>query len=416
MPLDPTPVPDELRGLRVALLVSGGIAAYKLVDLASALAQAGSEVRVAMTASAMRFVGAPSFQGVTGKPVLTGLWAAGGDPEPHVFLGDWAQVILVAPATANVIARVAHGQSDDIVTATLLAARCPVVVAPAMNDAMWAKPAVQANLATLRQRGITVVEPESGHLASGHVGTGRLAGSSRLLKAMAHAVGSRYDLAGRRVVVSAGGTREPIDPVRFLSNYSSGKMGFAIAAAAADRGAQVTLVTTASHPGHHGVEVRPVETAEEMLAELKGELKEADLLIMAAAVADFRPAKTADHKIRREDTPKLTLELEPVPDLLASLAKEKDAAGVFRVGFAAEWSDLDAKALDKMKRKGLQAIVANDISRKDIGFGSDFNAGVIVFADGSRQEVERVTKREMADRILGAIVPRLPQVRGGVLY
>jgi phosphopantothenoylcysteine decarboxylase / phosphopantothenate---cysteine ligase len=411
MPLDTTPIPDELRGLRIALLVSGGIAAYKLVDLASALAQAGSEVRVAMTSSAMRFVGAPSFQGVTGKAVLTGLWAAGGDPEPHVFLGDWAQVILLAPATANVIARIAHGQSDDIVTATLLAARCPVVVAPAMNDAMWAKPAVQANLATLRQRGVTVVEPESGHLASGHVGTGRLAASSRLLKAMAHAVGSRYDLAGRRVVVSAGGTREPIDPVRFLSNYSSGKMGFAIAAAAADRGAQVILVTTASHPAHHGVDVRPVETAEEMLTQLKRELKGADLLVMAAAVADFRPAKTADHKIRREDTPKLTLELEPVPDLLASLAKEKDAAGVFRVGFAAEGSDLDAKALDKMKRKGLQAIVANDISRKDVGFGSDFNAGVILFADGSRQEVERMTKREMADRILGAMVSRLPSKR-----
>ena len=411
MPLDPTPVPDELRGLRVALLVSGGIAAYKLVDLASALTQAGSEVRVAMTASAMRFVGAPSFQGVTGKAVLTGLWAPGGDPEPHVFLGDWAQVILLAPATADVIARIAHGQSDDIVTATLLAARCPVVVAPAMNDAMWAKPAVQANVATLRQRGVTVVEPESGHLASGHVGSGRLAASSRLLKAMAHAVGSRYDLAGRRVVVTAGGTREPIDPVRFLSNYSSGKMGFAIAAAAADRGAHVTLVTTASHPVHYGVDVRPVETAEEMLAQLKGELKDADLLIMAAAVADFRLAKTVDHKIRREDTPKLTLELEAVPDLLASLAKEEDAAGVFRVGFAAEGSDLDAKALDKMKRKGLQAIVANDISRKDIGFGSDFNAGVIVFADGSRQEVERVTKREMADLILGSIVPRLASKR-----
>jgi phosphopantothenoylcysteine decarboxylase/phosphopantothenate--cysteine ligase len=407
MPLDPTPVPEELRGLRVALLVSGGIAAYKLVDLASALAQAGCEVRVAMTASATRFVGAPSFQGVTGKAVLTGLWAAGGAPEPHVFLGDWAQVILLAPATANVIARIAHGQSDDIVTATLLAARCPVVVAPAMNDAMWAKPAVHANLATLRQRGVTVVEPESGHLASGHLGTGRLAGSARLLTAMVDAVGSRYDLAGRHVVVTAGGTREPIDPVRFLSNYSSGKMGFAIAAAAADRGAQVMLVTTASHPAHHGIEVRPVETAQEMLAQLKRELKGADLLIMAAAVADFRPAKTADHKIRREDTPKLTLELEPVPDLLASLAKEKDAAGVFRVGFAAEGSDLDAKALDKIKRKGLQAIVANDISRRDIGFGSDFNAGLIVFADGSRHEVERVTKREMADRILDAIVPRL---------
>jgi phosphopantothenoylcysteine decarboxylase/phosphopantothenate--cysteine ligase len=408
MPLDATPIPDELRGLRVALLVSGGIAAYKLVDLASALTQAGCEVRVAMTASAMRFVGAPSFQGVTGKAVLTGLWAAGGEPEPHVYLGDWAQVILLAPATANVIARVAHGQSDDIVTATLLAARCPVVVAPAMNDAMWAKPAVQANLAMLRERGVAVVEPEAGHLASGHVGRGRLAGSSQLLKAMADAVGSRYDLAGRRVVVTAGGTREPIDPVRFLSNYSSGKMGFAIAAAAADRGARVSLVTTASHPAHHGVEVRPVETAEDMLTELKRGLKGADLLVMAAAVADFRPAKTADHKIRREETPKLTLELEPVPDLLASLGKEKDAARVFRVGFAAEGSDLDAKGLDKMKRKGLQAIVANDISRHDIGFGSDFNAGVILFADGSRQEVERMTKREMADRILDAIVPRLP--------
>src|SRR6202521_4647632 len=411
MPLDPTPVPDELRGMRVALLVSGGIAAYKLVDLASALTQAGCEVRVAMTASAMRFVGAPSFQGVTGKAVLTGLWAAGGEPEPHVYLGDWAQVILLAPATANVIARVLFRSSDDIVTATLLAARCPVVVAPAMNDAMWAKPAVQANLATLRQRGVTVVEPESGHLASGHVGTGRLAGPSRLLKALAHAVGSRYDLAGRRVVVSAGGTREPIDPVRFLSNYSSGKMGFAIAAAAADRGAHVTLVTTASHPAHHGVEVRPVETAEEMLAELKGELKDADLLIMAAAVADFRPAKTADHKIRREGTPKLTLELGPVPDLFASHTKEKDAASVFRVGFAAEGSDLDAKALDKMKRKGLQAIVANDIRGKDVGFGSDYNAGVILFADGTRQEIERMTKRQMAERILDLVGPRLTSKR-----
>jgi phosphopantothenoylcysteine decarboxylase / phosphopantothenate---cysteine ligase len=411
MPLDTTPVPDELRGLRIALLVSGGIAAYKLVDLASALAQAGCEVRVAMTGSAMRFVGAPSFQGVTGKPVLTGLWSAGGDPEPHVFLGDWAQVILLAPATANVIARIAHGQSDDIVTATLLAARCPVVVAPAMNDAMWAKPAVQENIAALRQRGVTVVEPEAGHLASGHVGTGRLAASSRLLKAMAAAVRSRHDLAGRRVVVSAGGTREPIDPVRFLSNYSSGKMGFAIAAAAADRGARVSLVTTASHPVHHGIDVRPVETAEEMLAELKRELTGADVLVMAAAVADFRPATRADQKIRREDTAKLTLQLEPIPDLLATLGKEKDAAGVFRVGFAAEGSNLDARALEKMKKKGLQAIVANDISRKDIGFGSDYNAGVILFADGTRQEIERMTKREMADRILDAVVPRLPAKR-----
>src|SRR5712692_5969180 len=263
MPLDSTPVPPELRGVRLALLVSGGIAAYKIVDLASALTQAGAQVRVAMTASATRFVGAPSFQGVTGNPVLTGLWAGDGPPEPHVFLGDWAQVTLLAPATANVISRVAKGQSDDIVTATLLAARGPVVVAPAMNDAMWSKPAVQENLAAL-------------------------------MKALADAVLSRYDLAGRRVLVTAGGTREPIDPVRFIGNYSSGKMGFAIASAAADRGAQVSLVTTASHPPHHGIEVRAVETAGEMLAELERDLAGADLLVMAAAVADFRPAHTAE--------------------------------------------------------------------------------------------------------------------------
>src|ERR1700674_3650797 len=409
MPLDPTPVPDELRGMRVALLVSGGIAAYKLVDLASALTQAGSQVRVAMTPSAARFVGAPSFRGVTGNQVLTGLWAPDGAAEPHVFLGDWAQVMLLAPATANIIGRIANGQSDDIVTATVLASRSPVVVAPAMNDAMWSKQAVQDNIATLRKRGMIVVEPESGHLASGHVGTGRLADPSHLLAAMASAVGARYDLAGRRVVVTAGGTREPIDPVRFISNYSSGKMGFAVAAAAADRGARVTLVTTANHPAHHGVEVRQVATANEMLAELRAQLKGADLLMMAAAVADFRPAKTAAGKIRREETPSLTLELESIPDLIATLGGEKDAAGVFRIGFAAEDSDLAGKAVEKMKRKGLQGIVANDISRKDIGFGSDHNAGIVFFADGSRHELEKMTKREMADRILDLVVPRLPK-------
>ena len=407
MPLDPTPVPDELRGLRVALLVSGGIAAYKVVDLASALNQAGCEVRVAMTPSAMRFVGAPTFQGVTGNAALTGLWAADGSPEPHVALGDWAQLILVAPATANVIGRIASGRSDDIVTATLLAARCPVIVAPAMNDAMWSKPAVQDNLATLRRRGVTLVEPESGHLASGHVGTGRLAGAQAIFNAMVHAARSRYDFAGRRVVVTAGGTREPIDPVRFISNYSSGKMGFALAAAAADRGARVMLVTAASHPPHHGVEVQRVDTGREMLAELRSQLRGADVLLMAAAVGDFRPAATAKRKIRREETPSLTLQLEPMPDLVASLASDESLAGVFRVGFAAEDSDLDAKGVEKLRRKGLHAIVANDVSRRDIGFGSDYNAGVLLFADGSRYELEKATKREMADRILDLVLPKL---------
>ena len=409
MPLDNAQVPDELRGLRIALLVSGGIAAYKVVDLASALSQAGCAVRVAMTSSAMRFVGPPSFQGVTGQPVISGLWGGGSGSatEPHVELGDWAQVILLAPATANVIGGFAGGRSGDIVTATLLAARCPVVVAPAMNDAMWSKPAVQSNIADLRRRGITVVEPETGHLASGHTGTGRLAEGSKLLKAMADAVRARYDMAGRTVIVTAGGTREPIDPVRFISNYSSGKMGMAISAAAADRGARVILITTASHPAHHGVETRQLATADEMLAEMRSAIRGADLLMMSAAVADFRPARTAAGKIRREDTPRLTLELEAIPDLVATLGKEKDAAGVFRVGFAAEDSELDAKAMEKMKRKGLHAIVANDISRKDIGFGSDYNAGIVFFADGTRHDLEKMTKREMADRILDLVVPRL---------
>jgi phosphopantothenoylcysteine decarboxylase/phosphopantothenate--cysteine ligase len=410
MPLDPTPVPDELRGLRIALLVSGGIAAYKVVDLASALAQAGCDVRVAMTPSATRFVGPPTFEGVTGNSVLTGLFGAEGAAEPHVFLGDWAQLILVAPATANVIGRIAGGRSDDIVTATLLAARCPVVVAPAMNDAMWMKAAVQENVDRLRHRDIKVVEPASGHLASGHVGTGRLASTATIFNAMVHAVRVRYDYAGKRVVVTAGGTREPIDPVRFISNYSSGKMGYALAAAAADRGAQVTLVSAASHPQHHGIEVQRVDTAEEMLAELRSQLRGADVLLMAGAIGDFRPANTAPSKIRREQTPNLTLELVPIPDILATLAAEKDLAGVYRVGFAAEDSDLDRKGVEKMKRKGLQAIVANDISRRDIGFGSDFNAGVLLFADGKRHELEKMTKREMADKILDAILPRLSGV------
>ena len=408
MPLDPTPVPEELRGLRIALLVSGGVAAYKLVDLASALTQAGSEVRVAMTPTAARFVGPATFQGVTGNPVLTGLWPVAGAAEPHVFLGDWAQLVLLAPATANIIGRLAAGGSADTVTATVLAARCPVVVAPAMNDAMWAKPVVQANLGTLRQRGLIVCEPETGHLASGHEGAGRLASPAHLYRTMAAAVRLRYDLAGRRVVVSAGGTREPIDPVRFISNYSSGKMGFALASAAADRGANVTLVTTANHPAHPGVEVQHVETADEMLAELRSQLKGANLLLMAAAVADFRPARTATEKIRREDTRTLTLQMESIPDLLAELAKDRELEGVYRVGIAAEGSSLDDKAVEKIKRKGLHAILANDISRRDIGFGSEFNAGVLLFADGSRLDLEKMTKREMADRILDAVVKKLP--------
>jgi phosphopantothenoylcysteine decarboxylase/phosphopantothenate--cysteine ligase len=389
------------------VLVAGGIAAYKVADLVSRLSQAGCHVRVAMTPAATRFVGLTTFQGLSGHQVQTDLFAPDGHPEPHVELGDWAQLALVAPATADVLARLNAGRANDMVTATVLAARCPVVVAPAMNDAMWAKPAVGANVARLRERGVTVVEPESGHLASGHVGAGRLPGQAALLAAMARACGPQ-DLAGRRLVVTAGGTREPIDPVRFISNYSSGKMGHAVAVAASDRGAEVSLVTTVSDlPEHPRVHARLVETAEDMRRALVEEVPGCDLLVMAAAVADFRPASRVEHKIRREQTGHLVLELEPNPDLLGELRDVAGTEGTFRLGFAAEDSELAARAEEKLERKGLDAIFANDVSRSDIGFGADHNAGMLLMRDGTRLIYERMSKRELADRLLDAVAPRL---------
>jgi phosphopantothenoylcysteine decarboxylase / phosphopantothenate---cysteine ligase len=406
MPIDAAEVPAAIRGRRVAVLVSGGIAAYKVADLVSQLVQAGCEVEVALTASAGRFVGAATFKGLTGKPVQGDLWANTGVAEPHVALGDWAQVVLVAPATANLVAKLAGGHSDDLVTATVLASRSPVVVAPAMNDAMWAKAAVAANLDLLRERGFAIVEPEAGRLASGHTGPGRLASAAAIFAALDAAVRARYDLAGRRVVVTAGGTREAIDPVRFISNYSSGKMGHAVAEAAADRGAAVVLVTTAPYAGHGGVSARHVESAAEMLAAVREDLDGAQLLVMVAAVADFRPARKAPGKIRREETESLELKLEKNVDILAELSRDGGAEGVFRVGFAAEDADLEQHAAEKLARKKLDAIVANDI-RGGV-FGSDENAGVMFFRTGERLELPRSSKRQMAERILDAVRERLP--------
>ena len=406
-PLASADVPPELCGRRVAVLVSGGIAAYKVADLVSQLVQARGEVRVGMTEAAARFVGAATFQGVSGRPVLTDLWDRQGAPEPHVELGDWAQVVLVAPATANTLARLAQGRADDIVTATCLAARCPVVVSPAMNDAMWSKPQVQANVARLREGGVTVVEPEAGRLASGHEGRGRLPDAGVLLRALAEQVGAAGDLTGRHVVVSAGGTREPIDPVRFIGNHSSGRMGEALALAAADRGALVTLVTTGVRPQHPAIAIEPVETAAEMLEALRQAVPGADLLLMAAAVADFRPAQVAEDKIRREGQDELVLRLERNVDLLRELAGVPGTEGLVRVGFAAEGAALEEKAHEKLGRKQLDAILANDIRRSDIAFGAEHNEGVLLLADGTRVDLERMPKRAMADRILDAVRPLL---------
>lgn len=408
MTTTPEEVPPGLRGRRVAVLVAGGIAAYKVCAVVSQLTQAGCAVRVAMTEAALRFVGEATLRGLSGNPVLTDLWMAGGAAEPHVELGDWAEIALVAPATAHTLARLAHGMGDDIVTATCLAARCPVVVAPAMNDAMWGKEVVAGNVAALRRHGLTVVEPASGRLASGHVGSGRLPEGTVLLAAMEGALGGRGDLRGRRVVITAGGTREAIDPVRFISNYSSGRMGFALAAAAAERGAEAVLISAATHPPHAGVEVIAVESAEEMLASLRRAVPGADLLMMAAAVADYRPAERSETKIRRENREELVLRLERNPDLLASLSGLEGTENLFRLGFAAEGEDLWEHTQEKLRRKGLDAILGNDIRRTDIAFGSEHNAGTLLFRDGTRIQIERVTKREMADRILDAVVPRLP--------
>lgn len=407
MPIDPAPVAALLRGRRLLVCVAGGIAAYKVADLVSQLTQAGVDVRVAMTSSARRFVGPATFHGLSGHPVATDLFAPEGAPEPHVELGDWAQLILVAPATANLIARIASGESADLVSATILAARCPVVVAPAMNDAMWAKPIVQQNLVKLLEDGITIVDPESGRLASGHSGAGRLASAEAIFSALETVWRETHDLAGRRVVVSAGGTREPIDPVRFISNYSSGKMGFAFAEAAADRGAQVSLVTSAQHPDHAGVTKISVETAQEMLAALLREAAGADLLVMAAAVADYRPAQVHEKKVKREGRERLVLELEQNPDLLAELSHQPGAEATFKLGFAAEDADLQERAEEKVRRKGLDAIVANDISRKDIAFGSDYNAGLLIFRTGEKHEFARITKRALADQVLDLVKDRL---------
>jgi phosphopantothenoylcysteine decarboxylase / phosphopantothenate---cysteine ligase len=391
IPFDAAEVPPALRGRRLAVLVGGGIAAYRVADLVSRLALAGCQVRVAMTAAATRFVGPATFHGLSGRPAQTDLFAPDGAPEPHVELGDWAEAALVAPATADLLARLAHGHADDLVTATVLAARCPVVVAPAMPDAMSAKPAVAANVSLLRERGFALVELEAG----------------ALLEALAAAAAGRRDLAGRRVVVSAGGTREPIDPVRFIGNYSSGKMGVAVAEAAAGRGAEVTLVTTVAAPRRAGIAVRAVETATEMGAALREALPGAHLLVMAAAVADFRPERRTEHKIKREGRDELVLRLERNEDLLAGLAGVPGAEATFRVGFAAEDADLLDRAAGKLERKGLDAIFANDISRADIGFAVDHNAGILLMRDGTRVDIERASKREVADRLLDAVVPRL---------
>jgi phosphopantothenoylcysteine decarboxylase / phosphopantothenate---cysteine ligase len=392
-----------LRGRHVVLGVSGGIAAYKAIDLCRRLVDAGAHVAPVLTQDALRFVGALTFSALASEPARTSLFddaGPGTDPIPHTNLGQAADLVVVAPATAKLLGKYAAGISDDLLTATLLATRAPVLVAPAMHTEMWEHPAVQENLATLRQRGVHVVGPEQGRLAGGDVGAGRLAEPAEIAGAAASVLAREGDLAGLRVLVTAGGTREPIDPVRFLGNRSSGKMGHALADAASRRGAAVTLVTTAQRESDPHVDVVRVETAEEMHDAVISRFVDCDVVVMAAAVADFRPKATAPEKLKKADgVPDIVL--EPTPDILASLAARTSHQIV--VGFAAETQQVHEHAAAKLAAKRVDLMVANDVSEADAGFEVDTNRVMLLDPRGGIEELPLLTKIALADVILDRI-------------
>ncbi|TVR27983.1 MAG: bifunctional phosphopantothenoylcysteine decarboxylase/phosphopantothenate--cysteine ligase CoaBC [Ilumatobacter sp.] len=389
-----------LTGKRIVLGVSGGIAAYKAVEICRRLVDAGAHVVPVMTAGAEHFLGRTTLSALASEPVQTDLWNAT-EPIPHTRLGQSADLILVAPATARVISAYATGLSTDLLTNTLLATRAPVMVCPAMHTEMWEHPAVVDNITTLRRRGVHVVDPEQGRLAGGDVGAGRLAAPDRIVQAVERLFTPR-DLDGTRVVVTAGGTREPIDAVRVIANRSSGKQGIAIARAAAARGARVTLVTTVGAPGLHDIEVVEVETAAQMQEAMQACAPAADVIVMAAAVADFRPKVVADRKLKKADgAPDIVL--EPTPDILAGLGDAKPA-GQILVGFAAETDDLLDNAARKLAAKKLDLIVANDVGAPGVGFQHDTNAVTLLQPGAEPRSVGLRRKDDIADAVIDTVV------------
>ncbi len=395
-----------LEGRRIVLGVSGGIAAYKAIDVCRRLVDRGAHVVPVMTRGATRFVGATTFSALASEPVRTSLFDDP-DPIPHTRLGQSADAVVVAPATARVIGSYAAGISSDLLTATLLATEAPVVVCPAMHTEMWFHPAVQDNIATLARRGVHIVPPEEGRLAGGDVGAGRLAAPEAIVAGVEAALAGTRDLAGLRVVVTAGGTREPIDPVRFVGNRSSGKQGHALATEAAARGAKVTLVTTTALPGPPGADVVRVETAAEMDDAVRAAAPSADVVVMAAAVADFRPVQVAARKLKKRDgVPEIAL--EPTVDILAGLGASKPP-GQTLVGFAAETDALRQNASAKLAAKGADLVVANDVTAPGAGFEHDTNSVVILDADGTETEVPLADKRVVARAVFDAVLDRRKQ-------
>ena len=388
------------------LCVSGGIAAYKAVELCRLLVDAGAHVAPVMTADAEHFIGKTTLSALASEPVHTTLWDDA-NPIPHTRLAQRADLIVVAPATARVIGSYAAGISSDFLTATLIATRAPVLVCPAMHTEMWEHASVQENIATLRRRGVHILEPETGRLAGGDVGAGRLAEPQRIFSEVEQLL-TPGDLHGAHVVVTAGGTREPIDAVRVIANRSTGKQGYAIATEAVARGARVTLISTSDLPTPFGVTLVQVETAQQMMEAVNVEAKSADVVVMAAAVADVRPVRSALHKLKKDPHTGLicdlgSIELEATPDILAGLGKCKPAGQVL-VGFAAETENLVAHAQSKLDRKGADLIVANDVSQAGVGFAHSTNAVTLVARGTEPVEVALADKRSIARSIMNAVV------------
>jgi phosphopantothenoylcysteine decarboxylase/phosphopantothenate--cysteine ligase len=413
--------PTGLAGRRIVLGVSGGIAAYKAAELCRLLVKAGATVRVVMTDAATQFITPLTMQTLSGAAVSRGLFDLGSEAEiGHIQLADEADLMIVAPATADVIARLAAGMANDLLTAVVLATKAPLLLAPAMNVNMWQNPLTQANLGRLLGPAgggrVSTVGPDSGELACGWIGAGRLIEPAEIVAAAARLL-APADLDGRRVVVAAGPTREPVDDVRFLGNRSSGKMGAALAAAAAARGAEVTLLAGPGTPnvqsggGPGGISRIEVETAADLERALALATPDADAVVMAAAVADFRPRVRAAGKLSRRDAGgNLTLELTAVPDLLAGLAQTRKNGRPFLIGFAAELGGgaaLEARAGGKLREKGCDAIVANDVSAPGIGFDAEDNAVTVLFADGGRFDIPRASKRAVAEQLWGLFASRL---------
>ncbi|MBD3925812.1 bifunctional phosphopantothenoylcysteine decarboxylase/phosphopantothenate--cysteine ligase CoaBC [Nocardioides cavernae] len=400
--------------VRVVLGVSGGIAAYKACELLRRFTESGHDVTVVPTASALKFIGAPTWAALSGKPVATDVWTDV-HAVPHVHIGQQADVVVVAPATADLLARAAHGLADDLLTNTLLTARCPVVFAPAMHTEMWEHPATQANVATLRERGAVVIEPAVGRLTGADTGKGRLPEPDEIYELVRglldRGADTTQDLAGRKVVVSAGGTREYLDPVRFLGNRSSGIQGYALARAAASRGAHVTLVSAnVTLPDPAGVNVVRVETTEELREAVVAATVTADAVVMAAAPADFRPTAVSQAKIKKADDGSApAIELAQNPDILAEISHDRAREDAVIVGFAAETGDATGSVLDlgraKLARKGCDLLVVNDVSGGAV-FGSADNEAVVLAADGAAVDVPRGSKTALAHVIWDEVARR----------